>query len=970
MPEFFDDVLGEYVRRAAYTPGQLSRLTGIPKQTLVTWLEGRVRKPRNWRDLLRLAAALRLHEEEANRLLTAAGHSSVTSLLQTAQAQQDSTLLSLLAFWLALKQQQETAASLTAAPFQAPPQILDFVGRRPLLAQLEEILTGDGQVCLLRGMGGVGKTTLAIYLAYIVQPTFPDGVLWAALDNAVVDGQLNTPLIMAVLSAFAQAYGRDVHEETSLQSRSSVVRDVLSNKRALIILDNAHGTEDVEHLLPPSTSACSVLITTRNRRMLRGQAHAFDLDPLEADESLALFKAVVGPARIAAEATGAARLIHLLGGLPLALRVVASDLAESESLTLLEYADLLEDEQTRLDHLADWEDAAQDVQVCFELSFRRLPAALQQLFARLSLFGGEPFSGPDFSLEAATTVAALPLVQLKRSLGHLVALSLVETTPSTSGPLRYHLHPLLRLFARKKLEASGNTVAALAPPLVTHFATFARENQRQYHRLDDDWDNISGALRWAWRHQAWEPLLRAVAALTDVYLGVVGFLDARGYWRDATTFLTWLLESPAAAADPLLRAQLLFKLGAFALRQTDATAEQYFHDSLSQLGQAPPSHAATLCHAYNCEFMSQLMLQRDPQQALLWLQRGIAALQSEESPATAHEEGYLHIRHSTILGKTGNLQESMAAAARGLSLLPEQPTAARISGLMTLGIVHLMLGDSEKATAHWQDAIGDAQLLGDSRRLAGLWQNVAIQASWNGRFAQAIADNEKALTLFKRMGDVEGECHVRSNLGDDYLILGQIDAAREHLTIAITSAAEHQLRHVKVFALVNFARLQLNQDDLETADSTLQEAHDICRQLELAQLESEILRLQADLTLRRGHTHEALALVEASLQAAIDEKEEGKSWRLKGNILHTRQESRLALHAYQKSLDILADQNRFEHARSQLALGRYYLTAGQPAPAQALLEMAVATFTALQTPRELSAARSLLDRVSAVAMPA
>src|SRR6185295_20160074 len=97
-PFHFAELLGQYVQRAGYTPGQLSRLSSVPKMTIRNWLQARVQRPRVWSDLLRLAAALHLNEAEATALLQAAGHPAIIELLQVAGDQEHD----LLAPWAAI----------------------------------------------------------------------------------------------------------------------------------------------------------------------------------------------------------------------------------------------------------------------------------------------------------------------------------------------------------------------------------------------------------------------------------------------------------------------------------------------------------------------------------------------------------------------------------------------------------------------------------------------------------------------------------------------------------------------------------------------------------------------------------------------------------------------------------------------------------------------------------------------------
>ena len=81
----FADVLRAQMRRPpSYSPGLVSRLSGVPKATIVNWLEGRVARPRRWQDLLRVADAMRLDRHETETLLAAASHLSLAELARRA----------------------------------------------------------------------------------------------------------------------------------------------------------------------------------------------------------------------------------------------------------------------------------------------------------------------------------------------------------------------------------------------------------------------------------------------------------------------------------------------------------------------------------------------------------------------------------------------------------------------------------------------------------------------------------------------------------------------------------------------------------------------------------------------------------------------------------------------------------------------------------------------------------------------
>lgn len=103
----FAELLQFYVNKEGYTTGQLSKRSGIPKPTIVNWLEGRVRRPRSWQDLLKLARALRLRQPDATKLLKCTGHPTLQELWTKAQISQNSAEMELLFEWFREKEARQ-----------------------------------------------------------------------------------------------------------------------------------------------------------------------------------------------------------------------------------------------------------------------------------------------------------------------------------------------------------------------------------------------------------------------------------------------------------------------------------------------------------------------------------------------------------------------------------------------------------------------------------------------------------------------------------------------------------------------------------------------------------------------------------------------------------------------------------------------------------------------------------------------
>ncbi|MFD9907804.1 BTAD domain-containing putative transcriptional regulator [Streptomyces sp. NPDC059063] len=351
-------------------------------------------------------------------------------------------------------------------PAQLPATVQDFTGRVSFVKELSDILsTAEGRVMAvsaLAGIGGVGKTTLAVHVAHAARSHFPDGQLYVDLQGA--GPRVAEP--ETVLGAFLRALGTaDSAIPDSLEERAALFRSVLDGRRVLVLLDNARDAAQVRPLLP-GTEGCAALVTSRTRMVDLAGAHLVDLDVMSPDEALQLFTKIVGEERVASERDAALDVVAACGFLPLAIRIAASRLAARRTWTVSTLAAKLADERRRLDELQAGDLA---VAATFELGYGQLEAAQSRAFRLLGLA-----DGPDISLTAAAAVLDLPVEDTEDLLESLVDTSLLES----AAPGRYRYHDLVRLYARACAERDelppSEREAALSRLLDFYLASAAR----------------------------------------------------------------------------------------------------------------------------------------------------------------------------------------------------------------------------------------------------------------------------------------------------------------------------------------------------------------------------------------------------------------------------------------------------------------------------------------------------------------
>ena len=248
--------------------------------------------------------------------------------------------------------------STARTPRQLPAATSVFTGRAREVARLLALgeraarnnAPGTVTVAALDGMGGIGKSALAVYVAHRISGRFPDGQLFIDLHghtpgkDPLSTGEALDALLRG-LGVPAKAIPQDLDE------RSVYYRDQLAGTKTLILLDNAAGSAQVRPLIP--AAGCLVLVTSRRRLTGLDEAHNVSLDVLGREEAASLLRQVAGPGRIAPEDRDVEELVALCGYLPLAIRITAARLRHRGVLSPADLVTQLRDSRRRLERLQD-----------------------------------------------------------------------------------------------------------------------------------------------------------------------------------------------------------------------------------------------------------------------------------------------------------------------------------------------------------------------------------------------------------------------------------------------------------------------------------------------------------------------------------------------------------------------------------------------------------------------------------------
>ncbi len=305
---------------------------------------------------------------------------------------------------------------------QMPTPPADFIGRAAEQQELRAAIVHNGvTISCLQGMGGIGKTVLALKLAEQLKSHYPDAQIYLDLK-----GTTSQPLTAAeALAHVIHSY----HPAEALPDNESELRgrylSVLEGQRALLLMDNAASATQVEPLIPPSS--CILLVTSRRHFTLPGMA-VKNLDVLTGADACSLLLTIAP--RISESAD---QIAKLCGYLPLALRLSASALAKYINLSPSDYVQRLRNAQQRL----------QLIDASLTLSYELLSDELKEHWRQLAVFPGS------FADDAAAAVWQVETEQAQNTLGELLIASMVEWNENAS---RYQLHELARLFGESRVS--------------------------------------------------------------------------------------------------------------------------------------------------------------------------------------------------------------------------------------------------------------------------------------------------------------------------------------------------------------------------------------------------------------------------------------------------------------------------------------------------------------------------------------
>jgi predicted ATPase/Tfp pilus assembly protein PilF len=765
----------------------------------------------------------------------------------------------------------------TAIP---PDPATAFIGRTKEQSELAELLADPNcRLVTLLGPGGMGKTHLALQVARGHAGLYADGIYFVPLAGIAS--------CAAGLAAIADALGLPP-AATEAEAR---LNEALRKKEILIVLDNfehlIEGCEVLGNLLQ-NAPRIEFLVTSRERLRLR-EEWVYDLEglsyPAEKEEAeylafdaLALFEQRAAqvdrrfrltPALLA----DATRICQLVDGLPLAVELAASAVAERSC------AEIASAIRQTFDALAptlrNFPERHRSLRAVFEHSWNLLDLDEQTRLTELSVFIG------GFSAEAALRVAETSTAHL----ADLAAKSLLRR--DLNG--RYALHETIRQFAAEKLE---------------HARVAQQRHTAYYARWTAGFDGAGSA-------EALEMLWVERANLRSAWEWSLGEND------NLTASLLPGLSQLFSLRGPLSEGESLFCRAIEALRQDLSKIDltEKIKLELARIYNAQTRYAESIALARSVTGSARALLTEG--QALSAQGEGETARPVlEKALALARELDDKHIE-ADCLRELGNIANRTADYGLAVPLYQQSLALARelddkrgeSATLNNWATVEWDLGELDAALAHYLQALALYRELGNRLGEARALNNLSNVLADQGDLAGSLEYSRQALDIHREMGNPRGQSAALNNLGATYFSLGQFDAARKSYQQALAFFRESGNRQAQGETLANLSlldcvqgnlssgrengrvaialaeqaadkvnlanacyylgRIELADGNFEAAELTLQRALDLRREVphlgRIAEIQAELARLageRGDLPLAQTLIEPILALIE------------------------------------------------------------------------------------------------------------
>jgi len=681
------------------------------------------------------------------------------------------------------------------AMFQLPGNIMNYVNQEReiagLISLVKQATNSEARqvvISAITGQAGIGKTALAIRVAHEMSNLFPDGELYVNLRG--YDSERRDPF--DVLGDFLRALGVEgIAIPRTLEQRSLMYRARMSQRRTLVVLDNAYDESQVRPLLP-GNPRCAVIVTSRSRLAGLEHARSVSIELLDPPKAVELLTYLVGEDRLAAEPGAAEAIVKLCGYLPLAIRIVGAKLVAKPHWKLSLLVERMQDERLRLRELN-----AGDIEVrsSFMLSYIELPPEVRRLFRFLGII-----ETLDFPAWIADVLLNDPNSDGFALLERLVDVQLLEPAGQDSvDQYRYRFHDLIRLFARELLyqeEESGVIAAAfgrlvgtylvLAEKADTYLQADGRRDIRECEadRLDPPPQALAAINRGplSWFEMERLCLIKLIedthqrkihAATWQLAATLTWYFDLSARWREWRDTHELALDSAETLRDPYAKAVILWSLGT--VHWYDArwrSAIEALSASIELFAQLGENHERALASR------NLGVVYRDQSRWTEARECYQVALGLFEASGDRRRTALTWRNLGDVYRDQGDYVEAQEFFDRCAAIYDEVNDSLGVAYMLrSRGDAYWGEGRYEEALHSFEACLLVFRGLRDRRAEGRTLRNIGLVYRDQERTGDAEVYLERSIEVFRELGDQHGEARTLQCIGELYHMQGRMQMA-------------------------------------------------------------------------------------------------------------------------------------------------------------------------------------------------
>jgi predicted ATPase/DNA-binding CsgD family transcriptional regulator len=666
-----------------------------------------------------------------------------------------------------------------------PVHLSNFIGRERETKEVKKLLTHN-RLVTLTGVGGSGKTRLAIQLANELLVKFRQGI-WFIEFAQLADGTLVPQVVATTLG---------IRERKNSFSLNNLIEH-LQNHQSLLIFDNC------EHLI----NACAqlaekLLVSCLNLQILTTSREPFSIpgevvwvvppmslpelqpwrDPTSGQSALSAYQkseavqlflnraTLVSPDFKLTIENGAwvAEICRRLDGMPLAIELAA---ARVRALSVRQIAERLDD---RFNLLTGGKRTAphrqQTLEATLDWSYALLTETERRLLQHLSVFAGS------CTLEAAEVICAdddLFSDKVLDALTQLVDKSLVTVDRPEGTETRYRLLETIRHYAREKLAEAG----ASNPTRDRHLDYFLRWAEEAAPHLngpdqtvwlghfDAEHDNLRAALEWSQQSDATAALGLRLATACGY------FWRLRGYLSEGRRHFSTVLTQAGAQMRTPTRARALYRAATLAYMQSDyPVTRKLGEESLAiwrELG-----HTDRIEVADTLDVLGELATEEGDYESAPELFKEALAIYKKNGNTQGISDMLLQLGWAAM--RNGDYEQATSRLEEALTLFRELGNTAMISfGLAGLGELAIRQGFYESAASLLEESLALRQELGEKWGIGASLGSLGWVALRQGNFEQSKACLGESLAMRIEISDIGGAAWCLEKFAESALIQGQ-----------------------------------------------------------------------------------------------------------------------------------------------------------------------------------------------------